>query len=232
MKIDSHIKNAIDQYVIDNHLSYDRMSELLKVSPATLTKWRRVGNGITKERWSSLLPLIKEYLPQDRFYIDDAGDEQYSSAASKASSYFFEPKYVPVMVPVFFIEQLKEYDNTIDSITQFGESLEANVAEYRPKHKGMSSVFAILTQDDSLAPVLPRNTKMFVSASEKPNAHNLVIALTCYGDVIVGSYNRNGDDFVITPFDRQFRQICGNIKDARKYVKWIFPVLYYEVVTF
>ena len=234
MKVDSHIVKAIDLLIAEEKISFEELSKRLNVSNATITKWRKVGNGITKMRWETLFPMIRKFLPRDRIYLDDASREQYSSAASKQSSYYFEPKYIPLMVPTFSLSQIASYDDTLESITQLGERLKVGMTEYRPKHKDKSSIFAIRLDDDKLAPVYPRRTTLFVCAGERPDASGLVVVLPVDQKTpIIGQYIRNGGEFSIKPADRNPKHaISGKVADAKKLITWIFPVLYYEVVTF
>lgn len=230
MKVDTNIINAIDQYVVDNGISYDRFASIMEISAASVTHWRKVGRGITKVRWQKLFPLIKQYLPQDRIYIDDAGEEQYSSNLVK-SPHAIESKYIPVLVPSFSLEQLVGFDDAIDSITQYGVTINAAKVEYRPKHASAKSVFAVQIQDDLTKPVLPKNSVLYASAAEKPNNGNLVIVST-NDSIVVGFFNRAGAEFSIEPLDKSRPVLRASIKDFRQLIKWIFPVLHYEVVTF
>ena len=232
MKVDSHIVSAINQYVDENKITYEDFAKQFHVSCASMTKWRRVGYGINSKNWDMLFLKIRKFLPEDRIFINDAGKEQYSSVAEKQSAYVFDPKYVPVMVPVFSITDMDNYDDTLESVTQFGVGLKAKTAEYRPKHKDKSSVFAIRISDDSTAPVLPKQTTLFVCAGERPQQSGMVVALPTDGKAMIGYYKRTGDKFEITPFNKDNEKVCGKVKDAKKLVAWIFPVLYYEVVTF
>ena len=231
MKIDSHIVHAIDQYVADNGISYEDFAKQQGVSNAAITKWRKVGNGMTPNRWARLFPILKKYLPQDRIFIDDAQKEQYSSAAAHQSSYIFEPKYMPLMVPVFSMKQIATYDDTLESVTQLGVRLKAKQAEYRPKHKEKSSVFAVKLTDDAMAPVFPAKTTLFVCAGERPADGGLALVLPVGKGAILGTYTRQGDKFSIVSPDGK-PAIEGKVADAKKLLTWIFPVLYYEVVTF
>ena len=234
MKVDSHISHAIDLLIAEKKISFEELSKRLGVSNASITKWRKVGNGITTLRWNTLFPLIKKYLPKDRIYIDDAGKEQYSSASAKQSSYFFEPKYIPVMVPTFTLEQIASYDDTLESITQLGEKLKVTMSEYRPKHADKSSIFAIKLDDDRHAPVLPKKTTLFACAGERPYSGCLSIVLPYEKTTpVIGKYIRTGDSFSVSATGSdQKHNITGKVADAKKLIAWIFPILYYEVVTF
>lgn len=234
MKVDSHIAHAIDLFIAENKISAEEFSRQLGVSNASITKWRKVGNGITQIRWDALFPLLRKYLPKDRFYIDDAGKEQYSSAAAKQSAYFFEPKYIPQMVPTFSLEQIATYDDTLESVTQFGERLKVPMSEYRPKHKDKSSIFAILLDNDALAPVFPKRTTLFVCAGERPVFGGQIVILPAGAkQPVIGQYIRKGAEFSVIPADgKPQHAVSGKVADAKKLITWVFPVLYYEVVTF
>lgn len=232
MKVDSEISRAIDRYLHENELTYEEFSKRMGVSPACITKWRRVGNGITPIKWESLFPMIKQYLPESRIFIDDSGREQYSSATEHQSSYVFEPKYLPQMVPTFQLDRLKNFDNTLESIIQFSEKNSSKLSEYRPKHPNVSGVFSVDINDNSLAPVIPAKTRLFACTSERPQNGGLVIANPASADVIVGRYSRKGSRFYIHSLYGNIVLISGEITDARSLISWIFPVLYYEVTTF
>ena len=232
MKIDSYIVRAIEKYIAENGISYEEFAKQQGVSCASITKWRKVGNGISEQMWEKIFPLLKKYLPKDRFFINDAQKEQYSSATHHQSAYFFEPKYVPLMVPVFSMEQIATYDDTLESVTQFGIRLNAKRAEYRPKHAEKSSVFAVALADNAMAPVFPEKTTLFVCAGERPADAGLVLALPVGGKAILGTYTRHGGSFSIASPDGHGTSVEGKVADAKKLLNWIFPVLYYEVVTF
>ncbi|MDD3165299.1 MAG: hypothetical protein PHS97_05530 [Oscillospiraceae bacterium] len=231
MRIDSNIVSAIEAYLSENRIGYVEFSEGMGVSAAAITKWRKVGNGITKSRWEQIFPLIKKYLPTDRIYIDDAGHEQYSSATAKQSSYFFEPKYIPIKVPTFSLKQLEEYDDTLESVAQLGNRLKTQSSEYRPKHPEKSGVFAVVMADNDCDPVLPKGAKLFVCAGERPITGGMVVAKPINGMPFVGKYNKSGNVFSISKLAGE-DNIGGETKDARNIISWVFPVLYYEVTTF
>lgn len=232
MKVDSHIVNAIDKFIAEHGIGYDGFARKLGVSCAAITKWRKVGNGISPVRWERMFRLLKPYLPADRIFINDAQEEQYSSATEHQSSYVFEPKYLPLMVPVFTMDQIGTYDDTLESVTQLGVRLKVKNAEYRPKHKEKSSIFAIGLSDDRLAPVFPAKTTLFVCASERPVDGSLVLVLPTGGKTAIGTYSRRGDSFSVTSAVGGKTVLKGKVADAKKLITWIFPVLYYEVVTF
>lgn len=233
MKVDTGIVKAIEAYLEENQIGYRDFSEKMGLSPAAITKWRKVGNGITPMRWRKLFPLIKPYLPKDRIYIDDAGHEQYSSNSEHQSGYVFEPKFIPIMVPTFTLEQIAKFDDTLESVMQFGTKNKAPMVEYRPKHADKSNVFAVTVDDDSMMPILPKGSRLFVCASERPVDGRLVVAMPLGKKPLIGTYSRTGDFFAINEITGdKSKHIVGKARNARLILSWIFPVLYYEVVTF
>ena len=232
MKVDSEISRAIDRYLHDNKLTYDDFSRQMQVSPACITKWKKIGSGITERKWENLFPMLKKYLPADRIFINDAGKEQYSSATQHQSAYVFEPKYIPLLVPTFRLDQLADFDDTLESIIQFGERTKVKLSEYRPKHAGMSGIFSVEIAGSALAPIIPDKTKLFACTGEHPHKGSLVVANAIGGKPVVGVYQTSSTKFSIFDIKKGNTMISGKIKDARNIVTWIFPVLYYEVVTF
>jgi hypothetical protein len=232
VKVDSHIVAAIKSYLHDNDMQAQDFAARLGVTPAAITKWCRVGSGITDQKFDALFSKIKKYLPKDRIYIDDAGSERYSSATASASQYIFEPKYVPASVPVIPLEQMAVFDNMLESTEQFARRINAESVEYRAKHSGKTGIMAVKINSDIYSPVLPSSATLFVSTAETPKQSSLCVVKTTSGDVFVGVYSSKDDKFSFTDVWNRKEIMSGNIQKARALIQWIFPVLYYEVVTF
>ena len=232
MQIDSNIVKAIEKYLNENELMAMDLAASLGVSPATMTKWRKVGNGITDQKWDALFPLIKKYLPAERIYIDTAGVEQYSSAVQKESAYSFDPKYVPAMIPLFSTDDLAEYDNMLESAMQFGKRTQAKQIEYRAKHPNKQGVFALRLDNDDFAPVMPSGSTIFACTSETPVTGSVIVFKNAAGLVTIGRYQQKQSNFRITTLDSRSQLVQGKISEARSIITWAFPVLFYEVVTF
>ena len=79
MIVDSHISEAIEKYLKANKIPAKELCKTLDISEPAFVKWRRPGKGILPRNWGVLFPLIKPYLPKSRFYIDERGEECYSS---------------------------------------------------------------------------------------------------------------------------------------------------------
>lgn len=232
VRVDSNIVNAIDEYLASVQGEYQSIARSVGVSPASITKWRKIGNGITEAKWKKLFPAIRPYLPKDRIYIDDAGCEQYSSTISSTPTYAFEPKYIPTMIPNIPFDMLSEYDNMLESMVQYGKRINAAEVEYRPKHSDVTGIWATSINNKKYAPVLPEDAILYVCTSETPRTNRIAIVKTHDNDVIVVKYKLMADKFALLDIVTEKPIICEKISDARKIIQWIFPVLYYEVVTF
>lgn len=232
MRIDTNIIKAIDKYLTENKVYAMDFARMLNVSPATMTKWKKVGNGITDTKWNELFPLIQKYLPQDRIFINDAGVAQYSSAVQTESGYFFDPKYVPQMIPAFSVDMIAQYDNMLESVTQFGKRTKTPLVEYRAKHENKTGVFAVKIDADDLYPVIPAGSTLFACTSETPANGNVVILKTHSNEIIIGRYEQTNSTFRVLSPDGKTQKMSGRITEARSMIQWIFPVLYYEVTTF
>lgn len=233
MKIDSFIVNAQRKYISSQKITSAEFASEMGISPACVVKWSRVGNGITEQKWQQLFPKIKKYLPKDRIYIDDSGKERYQSATEHVSGYVFEPKYVPAMVPAIKLRYISEFDNVIESIAQFGKRLGANLVEYHPKHPDHAGVMAIEIDNNLYYPVFPINTTLFVCTGGASISNGcLCVAKDIAGEVFIGHYCEMKRQFSVTDVLTNKPLIIGEISAARNFIQWIFPVLYYEVVTF
>ena len=232
VRIDSNIVNAINEYLASVQGEYQELARNVGASPASLTKWRKIGNGITEPKWKKLFPYIKPFLPQERIYIDDTGCEQYSSTIASTPAYSFEPKYIPTMIPNVPFENLAGYDNMLESIIQFGKRINASEIEYRPKHSDVTGIWATSIPDKRYTPVLPEDAVLYACTSETPRSNRMVIAKTHDNNVFVARYQLMNGKFALLNVITEKPILCEKIEDARKIIQWIFPVLYYEVVTF
>ena len=232
VRVDTNIVNAINEYLASVQGDYIDVARNVGVSPAAITKWRKVGNGITDSKWKKLFPIIRPFLPKERIYIDDAGCEQYSSTIANTPTYTFEPKYIPTMVPNVPFENLADFDNMLESMVQFGKRIGANEVEYRPKHSDVNGIWATTIPDKRYAPVLPEDAVLYVCTSETPRTNRIVVVKIHDNNVFIARYQLMNGKFALLDIVTDKPILCEKIADARKIIQWIFPVLYYEVVTF
>lgn len=232
MKIDSHIATGVERYILDQDITAKEFSRRMNVSEATVIKWRKPGNGVSEPRWNELFKLIRPYLPEDRIYLDDAGQEQYSSLVKGASVKFFEPKFVPQMAPAITEKELLNYECMLESIEQFAIRCNVPRVEYRPRHKDKGGVFALLIESALHEPVFPAGARLFVTSEDaKPaNDNTVVCRFRDKNKICIGRYQANDGEFTITPYSKE-KPVSGKIAEAKKLIDWVFPVMFYEVVT-
>lgn len=231
-RVDSAIATAIREYMISRNIDQQQLAREMGVSNPCITKWLKVGSGITDQKWQVLFPRIKRFLPKNNIYINDAGEENYSSSVKGVSSYIFEPKYTPAMVHMIPMSALTDFDNIITSVTQFGRDIAAKKVAYHAKHSGKDSVLAVQVDSDAFAPVIPENTTLFVCA-DAPHVRSLVVVRLNDGTVTLAKYSVDADrQFALLDIKTEKPFAICKIASARQLISWIFPVLYYEVVTF
>ena len=229
MRVDSNISNAISQYLADNHSTARDLSKICGVSEPSMVKWHRPGKGILQRNWVVLFPLIKKYLPKDRIYVDENGQEQYSSTLEgTGGNPYFTPKFIPQMVPIFDIAQLAKFNTMVMTTEQYAQQLKVERIDYRPRIHGCGSgVFAMYMNLD--CSIIPRGALVFASSELRPKNNSIVIVNDHQENVMIGRYGVIADKYSIV-FDNG--RVGGAINKIREKISSIFPVLYYEVVTF
>lgn len=229
MRVDSHISAAIERYLRDNDMTAKELCIKLGISEPAMIKWRRPGNGIVQRNWEVLFPMIKQYLPEERMYTDERGEEQYSSLLEgTGGNPYFTPKYMPQMVPMFSFEQLENFPYIVKSIEQHSIDLDVKRIDYRPREKRTGSgVFAMKINFQNN--VLPQNALLFASSELRPKDGCIVLFLNTAGKLDIGAFSIDASRYSIVTLNGR---VEGAINSIRESISWIFPVLYYEVVTY
>lgn len=226
MKVDAYIVNAIDQYILANKLTQAAFAKQLGISEATMVKWRRQGNGITGRRWQHLYRYIKRYLPAERIFIAGNGEEHYSSATEGTGvRVYFEPKYIPQMVPVLVDEHLRQYQQMLQSVEQYVAGRDFPRVEYRPHSKATSGIFCYVLPQAEVG--VPQGARLFVSSEEKPRSGGLVLAVTAAGKIMLANYTTSGNTFTLAGREN----ITGKLAQAREMLTMLATVVMYEVYT-
>lgn len=225
MRIDINIANAIDRLLNERHIAAAALAKELKISEAALVKWRRPGNGITGRMWQALYPKIKQYLPQERIFIAQNGEEHYSSLneTSKSGNPYFEPKFIPQMVPIFAEADLLAYLPMVQSVEQYACIHNLQRTEYRPRIAGCGGIFAHDLQ--SPASGMPVGARLFISSEAKPKSGCMALAIDMQGKLHIGLYTADNGLFSIGG-------ISGKLVQASTMITMICPVIMYEVITY
>lgn len=224
MNIDRYIKSAIDQYLLATESTAKQLSEKVGVSTVAVSKWRRMTSGINQVVWLKLFPIIREYLPDDRLFIDSTGQTQYRSATGETPR---EDTAKAVFVPLFTLEQLGLF-NKLESVTSFAASCDiTQKADYYPKHSSKRDILAICVPDGM--GYIPPRTTLFADALEYPVNGKLAVFRRVGSDVAeLGVFKTDHKVFSILPVTGE--PITGESKLMHLQIFWIFPILYYEVI--
>ena len=78
-------------------------------------------------------------------------------------------------------------------------------------------------------PFIPNGALLFSSTEVRPRHGSLVICLDKNDNIRIGQYQIIADKYSI---DFSTERVGGLVTKIHEKIKWIFPVLYYEVVTF
>ena len=229
MRVDENISNAIARYLKENNTTAKELCKICGISEPAMIKWRRPGKGILQKNWIVLFPIIKKYLPKERIYVDENGDEQYSSTLEgTGGNPYFNPKFVPQMVPVFDLEQVSKFNTMVMTTEQYANNLNAPRIDYRPRVAGCGSgVFAMFVNFESS--IIPNGALLFASSELRPKNNSIVLVNDNAGFTKLGRYSVIADKYSIVFDDGK---VGGSIEKIREKISSIFPVLYYEVVTF
>ena len=225
MRIDINIANAIERLLQDRHITARAFADEMEVSESTLVKWRRPGNGMTGRRWQALFPVIKKYLPQERIFVAQNGEEHYSSLNETASagSQYFEPKYIPQMVPIFGQEDLTAYLPMVENVEQYAYDHNLPRTEYRPRLAGCGGVFAYDLPQPCAG--MPTGARLYISSEAKPKNGCMAIAVDTSGKVAIGPYSSGDGIFNVAG-------ITGRLAQASIMLTLLCPVIMYEVITY
>ena len=222
MKVDAHISHAIDTYIAEHNTTQKEFAKVCGVSETTLVKWRRQGSGITSIRWKRLFELIRPYLPTSRIYIASSGEEAYSSLNEGAGRHdYFEPKFIPAMIPVLDEKALLKYNSFVQSIEQFAFELNLPRIEFRPRVQSAGGLFCFKLEETQGG--IPAGAFLYPSTEAKPRQNQLAIAITADKKVVVGKYTSSKDRFEIGP-------VHGRLDSIRTQLNGLFPITVYEVV--
>ena len=223
MRVDQNIITAIDQYLQANRITQKEFARRLGVCEATVVKWHRAGNGISNVHWRTIYPIIKRYLPQNRIFITNAGNEEYSSLTGEHE---IDPKFQPLFVPLLNTDKLKKY-NPIVGIEQFAQSENLDRVAYRPKVAGVGGIFRYDLETASNG--VPAGAWLYVSSEAKPKNGSLVLAVASNGVVTLGTYSATGTVFELIV---DGKKMSGKLASIRTLFTGFFPVVSYEVICF
>lgn len=228
---DSNIVNAISKYLKANNMNAYELAAKCGVSAASFCKWRRVGSGIRDQQWQVLFPLIKPYLPPCAVFKDDSGNDTYASTTQHVSQYYFNPKYVPIIVPVLNESNIAGFNHGTESPMQYAHRMRiADNMEYHYYTEQMKRqdilCFRLWKDTDGFI----NGTNFFASPSLPQQEDGL--CLVYIDERVRPLYVRN--ELGKLRFTDAAHNIifAGSPAELQGRLKWIFPVIYFSLQTY
>ena len=95
-----------------------------------------------------------------------------------------------------------------------------------------SDLFCVCAGKSISSKITPKGTRIFAS-SRMNDFHKSTCSLARIdGKVELVTYSKNGDDVTFSRLSDDSVLAVGTIQKLSEHINWIFPVLYYEVVTY
>lgn len=227
--VDVHIANALKEYMEYNDLTLRDVGKLCGVSSPAVMKWKGVGHSIRENAWARLFPLIRSRLPESMIGVDQSGREYYRSIVAE------NPMRCDCeFVPMFTVEQMLGFFPTLDTPKKYGTKIRAKNVPFVSKNakKLFTDVFCMSIDEALSCPLLPAGARVFSSARLN-DYDNSTMSLAMIDGRIEIVRCVHGDEFItFSRLQDGKKLIEGDASSLASRIKWIFPVLYYEVDTY
>ncbi|OGV31747.1 MAG: hypothetical protein A2020_05505 [Lentisphaerae bacterium GWF2_45_14] len=224
MKITEEIKAAISKYAEKCGNVY-QLSKKIGVSHSTILFWLdgRTEN-ISGDVWhEKLYPLLRPYLHyRERSPAQDpVGGEEIAVYKSEVSSgvTLFE-------VPVLNFVQAAGYDPAFEPIDDYAYNCSSETALFDSEMK--TGYFALKVEGDSMSPVLPDGTIVYVAGGEYAQNADLVVAkLRESGQVVIKKFARKENSICLNSINPDGKSFEFDPKQNP--LVWMWPVIEYTV---
>ncbi len=212
MKITREIKKALEK-AVDDCGSVFQLSKKLGVSHSTVLFWL---NGKTSNMSGDVwYEKVKPILAMENRGAYASGDE--ASGISNLQK-----------VPVISFANAMGYDPTLEPIDSYAKDCSDELATFMSTKK--DGYFALRVEGDSMSPVLPNGSIIYVAGGEFAENGDLVVAkIRDSGQVVVKNYSRNGSDIVLESINPRGKTFKWNTKEQPDYLVWMWPVIEYTV---
>lgn len=195
-----------------------RLSKKIGVERSTVYFWM---TGKTKsiegDTWNKkVLPMIQPYL---KHKISEPAEPYTAEAVTPGD--LFE-------IPVISFAHAASYDPTLEPIDAFAKDCSDEKALFSCRSK--DGYFALRVEGDSMSPVLPDGSIIYVAGGEFAERGDLVVAkLRDSGDVVVKKYQRHNNVISLESINPNGKSYQWNIKESPGYLVWMWPVIEYTV---
>jgi len=220
MNINSKVINAIRDYLITNGYASKQLSEKLGIAESTVIRWL---NGTSKTirnyHWAKLEPLIRPYLENS---TPAPHNPQYPDEAIPLDESQLRP------IPLLSFANAAGFDPVIEPFDDFA----VGCADEYVMTDNRDSVFALKVDGDSMSPVLPHGSVLYVGGGKFPERGDIVVAkIRDTGQVVVKVYNRKNNVITLNSINPDGQSFEWNCKQSPGYLEWMYPVLEYKVNT-
>lgn len=224
MKITEEIKNAISKYAEKCGNVY-QLSKKIGVSHSTILFWLdgRTEN-ISGDVWhEKLYPLLRPYLQyKEKSPVQETiGSEEAAPYKSEVSS-----GVALVEVPVLNFAQAAGYDPAFEPIDDYAYNCSNETALFDSEMK--TGYFALKVEGESMSPVLPDGTIVYVAGGEYAQNGDLVVAkLRESGQVVIKKFQRKENNILLNSINPDGKSFEFDLKDNP--LVWMWPVIEYTV---
>ncbi|OGV48657.1 MAG: hypothetical protein A2017_04415 [Lentisphaerae bacterium GWF2_44_16] len=224
MKITKEVKRAIRK-AAENYGNVYQLSKKLGIAHSTILFWLDgKTSSISGDIWyEKVRPVIKPFMD----YTNERPSELHM-VTEVPGTYATEVKAAKELneVPVLNFAEAAGYDPAFEPFDDYALNCSGETAlfdlEIRPGY------FALKVDGDSMSPVLPDGTIIYIAGGEYAQNGDLVVAkIRASGQVVVKKFRREDDTIVlesINPSGQSF-----NWKVSEEPLAWMWPVIEYTV---
>lgn len=227
--IDSHIVNAIKRYVEETKISQKTLAELCGVTPPAVINWRNEGSSIRENVWARLFPLIRSRLSDNLIGVDEDGHEYYMNQKDAKI-----PKCECMFVPMFTEDEIESFVPSLDTPVKYAEAIGAQNVPFVPKttNRLFSDMFCLCVGKSLSSRMMPEGTRVFASSRMNDFQKSSCSLARIDGKTEIVTHSKDGDETTFRRMSDDSVVVSGTLKQLSEHINWIFPVLYYEVVTY
>ena len=224
MKITEEIKTAIRKYAEKCGNVY-QLSKKIGVSHSTVLFWLdgKTGN-ISGDVWhEKLYPLLRPYLEykENSPNKEQFGGEEIAVYKSEVSSgvKLFE-------VPVLNFAQAAGYDPAFEPIDDYAYNCSNESALFDCEMK--PGYFALKVEGESMSPVLPDGTIIYVAGGEYAQNGDLVVAkISGSGQVVIKKFIKKENRIYLNSINPDGKNFEWDLRENP--LVWMWPVIEYTV---
>jgi len=223
VKITDEIRNAIKEYA-DKCGNVYQLSKKIGVSHSTILFWLDGRtNNISGDIWhEKLLPLLRPYLKyaESHSKIAKGGEDRVHYGSEVRSATKLNE------VPVLNFAQAAGYDPAFEPIDDYALNCSSETALF--ESEVYPGYFALSVEGESMSPVLPPGTIIYVAGGEYAESGDIVVAkIRETMQVIIKKYHRSDGHIKLNSINPDGQSFEWKIEERP--LAWMWPVIEYTV---